>query len=50
MSLLTGTIAVYFILPAVNILRLKRQVITELLLIVGWAAVVMIVLTLAVRV
>ncbi len=40
MSLLIGTIAVYLILLAVTALGLKRQVTTELLLIVGWAALV----------
>lgn len=40
MSLLIGTIAAYLILLAVTALGLKRQVTTELLLIVGWAALV----------
>ncbi len=40
MPLLIGTIAVYFILFAVTALGMKRQVTTELLLIVGWAALV----------
>lgn len=40
MALLIGTIAVYSILLAVTALGLKRQVTTELLLIVGWAALV----------
>ncbi len=39
-SLLIGAIAVYFILLAVTALGLRRQVTTELLLIVGWAALV----------
>ncbi len=40
MSLLIGTVAVYFILLAVTALGLRRQVTTELLLIVGWAALI----------
>ncbi len=40
MSLLIGAVAVYFILLAVTAFGLKRQVTTELLLIVGWAALV----------
>ncbi len=39
-SLLIGTIAVYFLLLAVTALGMKRQVTTELLLIVAWAALV----------